>query len=432
MPRQVSTLTKYVIFIGLGLLFLPKINLVAVEGFRAGLRIDDFVIAIVVLYLCNIGYSAQIIRAPSFRWGVGFVMVSWISHVLGGGSVLFSLRMLEYLCLTIVGFAYGQIAVGRNWLAKLLYFYLGSNLLVSVLQALGLVGGIGLSGYTDVFYGRVIGLCNGPWELGIVVCFLYSYLGDDEWIRKVRVRRLVVFAGSGLIIVLTAARTPMAIFMLIMAVRGTEYLPKAARLWSRIAAPALAFIVLYAGVALVKSDNFAVERLREILNPESVGELRDYILNFSPSSAYVETSAEGLSKYSDARVDASMAIRLHIFSYMFGSYCLGGPFVWFFGLGHGFSGPSTDLGMVRIVCEVGMVGFTCFHMMLWSYASEIKGARMMVIALLVNQLTLDVYVGYKTMFVFFVIMGYGTSLAMNERRLHGGQGLIHLHGKMTP
>lgn len=409
-------------YCGVMLLFLPKFNLFAIDGFRAGLRIDDFVIAIVTVFLVYSGFAAPVIVTSVFRWAAGFVVASILSHVVGGGSVLFSIRMMEYLCMVVIGHAFGRLVKTESTLPKVLYWYLIINLVLCILQAAGLAGGIGISGFTSEFGGRAIGLCNGPWELGIVVCFLFGYLGDHPWIRESRNRRIFLPVACGIVLVLTAARTPLAIFFAIGFFRATDKLPTAAKFLCRFIAPILALAILYGITTFSKTDNFAVVRLREVLNGANIDELVNFAQNFSPSLSYTEVTFEDLSKYKDAGVDASMAMRLYIFSYLASNFYYGGPLIWLFGLGHGFSGNSTDMGMVRIFCEVGLLGFLCFHLMLWHSVRSVRPARLMVVALLINQLTLDVYVGYKTMFVFFLIVGYG--LAMVRRNQDAGGRMI--------
>lgn len=401
----VNVVTRAVIFCGVFLLFLPKINFVAIEGFRAGLRIDDFVIAGATIYLLMAGLASEVFRVSTLRWGIGFVAASFLSHAIGG-HVLFSFRMLEYLSVVVIGYAYGRTVKQDDALAKLLFYYIVTNAILCVLQSAGIVGGIGISGFTNEFGGRAFGLCNGPWELGIVVCIVFGVLVRDPWIDGSAWRKLILYGASALTLVLTAARTPMAIFVVLVLMVMTRSLPPSTRLAVRLGVPVLAWMILYFGVWAIETDNFAVARLREFLNPHNLDDLYSYAVNFRPSVSYVDTSPEELVRYKEAGMDPSMAIRLNIFSFLASSYYFGGPIVWAIGIGHGVAGPSTDMGMVRIFAEVGLLGFACFHLMLASCARALPVTRFAIVAILVNQLTLDVYVGYKTMFVFFLIVGY--------------------------
>ena len=414
----INSLTRWVIIASISLLFVPKFNLVEVEGFRAGLRVDDFLLAGATIYLLINGIAGNLLRSDGFRWGMAFIGASFLSHLIGG-HVLFTLRMLEYVCVTIVGFAWGVSSKSEHSLAKFLFVYVLINTVICIFQSAGLVGGIGMTGFTEEFGGRVFGLCNGPWELAIVICIVFGVLVANPWVKESRWRVALLYACSFLTLVLTAARTPLAIFLLLVVTLLTQALPRGPRLAIRFGVPLIVFVILYFGVWAIETDNFAVSRLREFLNPHNLDDLYTYAVNFQPSYSFVDMSPEDLGRYKEAGMDPSMAIRLSIFNYLASSYYFGGPIAWIIGIGHGTAGPSTDMGMIRIFVEVGVLGFVCFHMMLYRYAIEVPQLRFAIVAILVNQLTLDVYVGYKTMFVFFLCAGY----LLAVQRYRAGQGL---------
>jgi hypothetical protein len=409
---RVLPVMRFMVYFAVLLLFLPKFNFVSIEGFRAGLRIDDIVIAGVVMVLMFAGWVAPVFRSRVFVWGAAFVATSLVSHLMGG-HVLFSLRMLEYLSVAIIGYAYGSIVKKPIALDVLLFVYLIISVVLCALQSAGLVGGIGIGGFTSEFGDRAFGLCNGPWELGIVVCFIFGYLIQSEWVHEKYWRVGVLYASSFITLIFTAARTPIAIFLMVVLFALTRRLPSAIRYIVRIGLPVLVFIILYAGVWMIETDNFAVIRLREFLNPNNLEDLYQYAVNFRPSVSYVDTTGEELTRYKEAGMDPSMAIRLNIFSYLVSNYYMGGPVAWMLGIGHGEAGPSTDMGVVRIFAEVGLIGFVCFHAMLYAAYRRLPRMELIVVAFVINQLTLDVYVGYKTMFVFFLIAGY--EFAMRRR-----------------
>jgi hypothetical protein len=403
-----------------GLLFLPKINLIEFEGFRAGLRLDDFVIAVVAGALLVLGCGRAIMREKVFVWALGFVAASFASNVMGG-SMLFSLRMLEYISVFVIGMALAQFGQ-HDSLAKVLFAYVLINTAIGVLQSAGIVGGIGIKGFVHEFDRRVFGLCNGPWELGIVVCLIVSYLTDSGWLSAKAWRRLALYGCAGVLLILTAARTPLAIFTVICLFEITRPFPPGVRMIARIAVPLVAVIGLYVLVWSINTENFAVVRLREFLNPSNLKELITFVQQFKPNPTQMEIPAGAIEIYSQANMDASMAIRFDIFSFLLSNYYFGGPIVWVLGLGHGFGGPSTDMGIVRIFCEIGVIGFVCFHMMLLRSAMMSYGIRLMVMCVVLNQLTLDVYVGYKTMFVFFIIVGFES--VWGRRRLSASEGRV--------
>jgi len=170
--------------------------------------------------------------------------------------------------------------------------------------------------------------------------------------------------------------------------------------------PTLVVVIMYYAVWAIKTENYAVMRMREFLNASNLEDIYTYAVNFRPESGHLDTTHDELARYKNAGMDPSMALRLNIFSNLASSYYFGGPIVWAIGIGHGQAGPSTDMGVVRILTEVGLLGFICFHMMFYKCAQILPTSRLAIAALLINQLTLDVYVGYKTMFVAFLIVGF--------------------------
>ncbi|WP_204268981.1 hypothetical protein, partial [Klebsiella aerogenes] len=94
------------------------------------------------------------------------------SAVYAQGTILFPLRFLEYFTFFIMGLKLGQKDDYISGVMKVIFF---ANIAVSLLQFVGIIGGFTTTGYRDSVSARVIGLCSGPWELGVILNFLTCY-----------------------------------------------------------------------------------------------------------------------------------------------------------------------------------------------------------------------------------------------------------------
>ncbi|HIG0279840.1 TPA: hypothetical protein ACX662_005613, partial [Klebsiella aerogenes] len=118
------------------LLFIPKINLISVGGFNAGLRLDDLIIAFwavifVSSFFMSRNYSLSKIEVQYY---IFILIISlgtlFTSAVYAQGTILFPLRFLEYFTFFIMGLKLGQKDDYISGVMKVIFF---ANIAVSLL-----------------------------------------------------------------------------------------------------------------------------------------------------------------------------------------------------------------------------------------------------------------------------------------------------------
>jgi hypothetical protein len=397
-----SVFARIALWLTAATFFLPKINLLEIEGSRAGVRIDDFLLlgSAICLGMAAMAGGAQLWRTKIVRWFFIFVGLTLPGWLFGQLNPLFSLRLVEYSVFLFVAY---WVATRRE-VVTILLSYSGVNLVMALLQYAGVVGGYTVLGYAEEFEGRVVGLTNGPWELALVSVLLMSFFLHQRAVAVTVGRGAAIVGGFGLLIFLGGSRTPLAIWLLVSAIYVADLLSRGMGLSKKIFWPcALCFMAL-AMWGIVESDTYLGARTREFLNRDNLAYLWNALsrIHTGPVSYSISQDDALLSAYG---MDASMSQRLHILKILVSSYVNGGPIVWIGGVGFGAFGPSTDLGWVRLLVETGALGAACYVVWLVRCTRVAKTVGVMVLCLALNMSTLDAFLSYKAMSVFLFVLG---------------------------
>ena len=160
-------------FIVIILLFMPKIDLVAIPNYRQGVRIEDLFFLFFTAYFF-LNYKKIFLKSNyQFRSILIFITYFFFSNFVGYYSNLpimsFGiLRFFEYIILIIF---LNNLNVTGLFLKRIIFIYILVNFFVVLLQQFDLIGSFTSLGYlpsSHAYNARAYGLTGGSWELGVV------------------------------------------------------------------------------------------------------------------------------------------------------------------------------------------------------------------------------------------------------------------------
>ena len=386
-------LQRVILTLGLPLLFLPKVNLIDVAGESAGLRVDDVVLLLLVPLVV---LALAIRRRPSVsRAECAFVVMltcflisNFVNLALFGRSnPLYALRFAEYFTFFYIG------AYCGGGLAFFCYALLAVNGILMVLQGFGVVGGFASEGYVQTASNRPIGLTGGPWEIGAVINIIFATLLYDG-----KRNYWLLFLGTFALLLLSGARSPAVIHLLILAIylfrRSKHKVALLVRGGSIAAVGLLAFLVIPNNVTERSKYLFTTENLR------LAGQIYEHT-ELLPQFTTFETIGGG--EVLDEESDRSWILRATKWMYAYKQWATV-PLAWAIGLGPGMWGPSLDGGWLRLLTETGVIGVVAFVLFFHSLSTTplLRAVRLCVF---LNMAFIDIYISYKTMSLVFLIAG---------------------------
>ncbi|MNQ60670.1 hypothetical protein D3C85_749570 [compost metagenome] len=383
----------------LALFILPKINIIDVGGFNAGLRIDDGLI----LMMAALIFGTRMVKHLSppitnyekkFFIFLCLITVGTLISSLGynRGTILFPIRFAEYFVFFYIGktfFAYGLS------LKSMLTAVFAANVTVALLQYAHVIGGFTVRGYKPDVSERIVGITSGPWELGVLLNFICCYflVNDKSSIKKYSIlviaTLVILLNGSRMSLVAQAAIT-LAYFT--MASSIASVLKKSLALIPIV----LIAIVLFEGSEVSSRS----ESLASWDNVETLISTYDDVQVKGQIPSWDEL---GTLKGGD--LDTSWSMRGVKWIYAIKLF-LSSPIFMVFGVGSGAFGNALDGGWLRILTEWGIIGSAAFVMFLLLVKKLNATMRLMMIAFAVNMLMIDIYMSYKVMSVIMFCTGY--------------------------
>lgn len=386
---------------GILLLFTPKINLVSVEGQTAGLRIDD------VLLLVLLAYTALKFLLPkqnrfsrlelSVLLFLGLLLLSNLINLLffRRSNPLYTIRYVEYFVFFYVGyFCSREFDVRRIAVALLVV-----NALVMLGQKFNLVGGFTSVGFGGDVSDRVIGLTGGPWEIGLIINYLFIILLYGRESRPVPFQRgFVYFILTAALILLTGSRMPALAHVLIAFFYFSGRFRSKTFFFSLAAGLGVALIFL-----LVTVQNPLVERSSNLFTFSNIQLFSDYYQQLNVDVVFTDFPPTP----GDADSDMSWLMRISKWSFAI-KFWTHQMLAWIVGVGPGLWGIALDGGWIRLLTETGLAGFFIYLMILRNVARLNIAMRLLLIPFAVNMLMIDIYLAYKCMALFFFLTGYYT------------------------
>ena len=409
LPRYSANLRRTIIFLGVAMLFMPKVNIVSIAGESAGIRIDDVLLFVIFALLLA---GVLLARKPTINGieSIVFILVGYMVlsnlvnlHMFGRSSLLYSLRYFEYFMFFYIGRYFFD---ARYSAARLLYALLFVNAILMVLQDLAIVGGFASAGFSQDVAGRPIGVTGGPWEVGAIFNFFLAVFLFDRKEPAGVTSRIFVIACTSALVVMTGARMPalahiflLSYYVYLQAPNKTYFLGSAAFVGG---------LLLFAVLLIPNPLTERSENLFSMANIELFQE--------QYSKASVPEKFEGFSETYIAEEDTDISWLIRAANWIIAiKTWTKSPLAWFVGVGPGNWGPALDGGWLRVMSEWGLFGLSIFLVFLYRIAQISRATFAMVLALAINMLFIDIHIAYKAMSLFFFLSGYAYSKAVANR-----------------
>lgn len=415
-------LSFVLLLITLPLLFLPKINILALDpGETAGLRTDDLVLFLFGSFLMLShalshqrlykieGWVLLITAFSLFSLLTNHLFVS-LGFLPMNAKIFYVVRLLEYFLF----FYIGAIASRHvNGVVIIRTFFL-LNLILMALQKLNLAGGIIATGYHADVSVRVQGIASFPSEMGLLLNLLFCYMiyddsGPSKFVTMFRspaikhlLRKLypyAMFCLFGAFVIFTGNRISILALIICFLFRlKSEFNFRSAISWGMLT---VLIPLVLAGTAYIIVQTAGVyERSIDLFSWKNF-ELIEIVWD----KIDITQAPVGTGIISSEHYDMSWWIRIQ--KWLFAVKCyLMNPECYLQGLGPGFCGAALDGGILRILVEYGVIGSILF----WKFFASLYRLNMqtkwMVIAFAINMIFFDAYLAYKTMSLLLFTCGY--------------------------
>ena len=430
LPRYSANLRRTIIVLGVAMLFMPKVNIVAISGESAGIRVDDVLLLLIFALLMA---GVVLARKPTINGieSIVFILIGYMLlsnlinlHLFGRSSLLYSLRYLEYFLFFYIGQYFFD---ARYSLARFLYAMLFVNAILMVLQGFSIIGGFASVGFLQDVSNRAIGVTGGPWEIGALLnFFLAIFLFARSEPVGVRLRIFLIACTSALV-VLTGARMPALAHIFLISYFVWLRSPNKTYFFGTAA-----FIGGLLLLAILLIPNPLTERSENLFSMANIELFQE---QYSKASV-PEEKFEGFSQtyILDEDTDVSWLIRVARWIIAIKAWT-NSPLTWFVGVGPGNWGPALDGGWLRVLSEWGLFGVSIFLVFLYRIAQISRATFALVVALAINMLFIDIHIAYKAMSLFFFLSGYAYSKASAKRegvnKASGYRGSFAHAGQMT-
>ncbi|MCL2896798.1 hypothetical protein [Brenneria tiliae] len=389
-----TTFLYYSVFV---LFLMPKINIISVGNYNAGIRVDDFIIAtwlfvFLFSYVLNKKNTIRVIDLKYYKFII-FMFIGTCFSLLfyNQGSIIFPFRFLEYFTFFIMGVYLAQKDVYITGMMKVILYL---NIIISVLQSVGIIGGFTVSGYNSDVSSRVIGLTSGPWELGVLLNFLTCYFLSS---KSGNLYKIIIFFVCLIVIFLSGSRMSFVAQMVV----AIAYILKTSSALGVMKKVMIMAPLFFASIFYLSNSTVA-ERSVNLFNADNFIEL--------PTTYRATTLLHGNPDWSnfdilDGDVDASWSIRSIKWIYAVKLF-LSNPVFIATGVGAGTFGNALDGGWLRMLIECGVIGLILFL----SFLSANKKLSLMnyliFYSFLINMIMIDIYMSYKVMSFMLFIFGY--------------------------
>jgi hypothetical protein len=429
MPRELPgerTLFGIVVFC----VFSSKIILSSSDiNSAAGVRIDDFLILWSGLFLFRNGYLGKIRISRPIKFYLFFVAVNLFSAIWNGfsgrvpmlTSLLFSVRMLEYLVFYYIG---NVMAKNRRSFERPLHWYIVMLAVVVPLQMLGVLPTTGnFAGSLQ----RAIGNTNGPYELAAVSAFLVCYLG---YIYRERMKT----ACSLGFLLLTASR----ITLIGVLLSGTLWLFRRTqskkKLLMAFGGAVVSVALLIAAIPVVSGlspQDLTIIRRLTSSNPAEMQSKFQLLYSLAPvavdSDQYkrntLDPSNSNAHNDSSLNGDVSGAIRMYRWTCLIKSTLDNWDSTWI-GMGPSFASTAVDGYYTRTFTESGLIGLTSFLafalVVLRDKQPGCWAFRQYALVMFVTCMFIDIFVSYKPMLFFWLWHGMNNYWAENPEIVSPG------------
>ena len=203
------------------LIFLPKIDIIEIQGYWQGIRLEDILIACYAFYIFFSNYNnitGRYLRNFQYNGFYIFFCYLFFSNIMATlldlpVRAVMIIRMIEYIFLL---FLIDQLSISKIQLLRIFKLFLLINLVVVILQNYNFLGSISSLGYlapSHFINQRALGILGGSWELSVVSTLVYYFIFKNEKKNEIK---FIFFIITFYLVISSQSRTQtMAFFALI-------------------------------------------------------------------------------------------------------------------------------------------------------------------------------------------------------------------------
>lgn len=423
--KLIYTISLFCVF----LLFLPKLNIISFESETAGVRIDDFVLMFFCFTL-GCAFHLNNKKVNQLEICLLFIVItaflSFISNRLLVESgelqvrakIFYVFRIFEYFLFFYVG----RVASNIFSLDQIVRSFLYLNVLVMVLQKLGIVGKMTSFGTHIIDTSRVTGIASFPAEMGVLLNMIFCYLLLNKpkkggsfnialppLLKKVweKSRPLRLFLIFTCLTVLTGARIAVLATLFIFFLY----------LFKKNKKNALRFTLTFSAIIIATLPLIYVL----IVNTEGISSRSSNLISLSNyeiiATAWneINTNIELDDNITliEGNYDMSWWMRIHKWCYALKIYVTH-PECYLQGIGPGTFTAALDGGFLRILTETGIAGCIFYWLFFRYIYRQSDTLKWIILSFGLNMLFFDVYLAYKTMSFLFFISGNYYAIALKN------------------
>lgn len=399
----------------------PKINIVSVGTSSAGIRIEDFLLALI----CALMFIFSKYNKKSKKIDENFLLVkkifylyffaSIISTVYGIAkgyvspivSVLFVVRKLEYFLMLYIGYYYGMKSTKINM--NFLNFTVIFHFVMCVLQQVGLIGSFNRGEMlTTLTQGRVSSTFNGAYELSAFLLLLLPYyLKKLIEPSKEKMKSIVYICLITFCIVLSMSRTSLIIEIAIIGLMLYKYdVLKNRKIVQSVFVISL-MLILPLFIAIPKIDFSRFENL----NLKKTIYIFQYTWKYKNFNKYILTgswygnSIYTLNQFDAMGYDGSLYQRVSHWMQLIDGWTTS-PLI---GVGVSVSGNSADGNYIKILVETGIIGLILWCILLkkiYMFLNKEKNWLLFsYISVLLGSIFIDLFDSSKVIMTLWLLIG---------------------------
>jgi len=352
---------------------IPKVDLINIPNYSQGLRVEDFLLFLVVTSLfikrASIPFYGGVY---GFRFIIYMMMAPLTLGILSSTaiqSLVFTIRWAEYFVVAAILIKY--ISKNLNFYINFCKLHIFYNFVYAI---------IGFFVSTDT---RYQGFTAGPWEVGTLVLINYTILIGCIDARS----RLIYGVMCALVLFASSARIQIGAFLILIFLIS----PRALKVW------------FLSGIIIVLSyfHEQVLNTLRvDLISFESLSQTIHYV------SLYSKEDFLGIAGSGEYLGDPSLLERLLIWKTFYSHWLQFLPLSLLIGTGAGSSGVVADGLWMRLFFEFGLIGFIfVVWFVLWSSRLSYQVKLLMIIFAVVS-VTNDPLTSSRLFVAFAVALGF--------------------------
>jgi len=448
---------QYLIFITSLLFFFPRINIFSFgEAHTAGLRIDDIILFFIFISLIFKGKIFKLNISKSHLIYFSFVFISFLSFFfnnyyedsyLGGTSILYPIRYVEYF----VFFVVGSLIVNHSSFIKIVLYLALYQIIIIIFQYLGFFPAF--TSTDGINFSVVAGMTGGPWEVSIVLTLCFAvYVNHFSKLKYLIYSFIIIAVLTYINFYILGSRSSSVTFIVLTFILICLNIKNFCHnsILNKIIMTLILFISF---IIIVLVKPILIESNSDQLNIDCVYSIEkcsyNMVLNRSGNLIkldnyyllidfykFVRTNVgedkipigrlynekNNLNKIAQINfsntnnIDLSWLMRMEKWIYGVSLWQDKLPHSIFLGIGPGAVGPSFDGSWLRLFVENGIVGLLLIIMFFVHLLMKNLLNFLPILAISLNMLFIDAFLAYKSVSLILFILGYYTSLKKNVNR----------------